>query len=311
MDPSGRAFEITDGDARAVVYEVGASLALFESGGLVRTETHPPTRRPPMGSGAVLAPWPNRVRAGRWTHDGAVQQLPLTEPGPGNAIHGLLGHVPWHCDEHRTDRVTLSAVATVQPGWPQPVHVAVTYSVGPADAGSASAAAGTGLSVSTTATNLGDAPVPFGLGFHPYLRVGGIDVDELALTLGADTELPLTGQLPDGDEHRLAGADPLRSGLVLAGHVLDAAYGGCRPASGDHVIRHRLTAADEQGTELWADPAFGWVQVFTPDDFPGRGRAVAVEPMTCPPDALNSGTDLVRLDPGRAWTASWGLRPIG
>lgn len=300
MDASGRAFEIADGDARAVVYEVGATLALFSSGGLARTETYPPTRRPPKGAGAVLAPWPNRVRGGRWRHDGTDQQLALTEPDAGNAIHGLLRHVPWTVTEHAAATVTLSAVATVQPGWPQPVRVAVTFSI-----------ADGGLTVSTTATGLGDGPVPFGLGFHPYLRVGDIGVDELALTLGADTELPLTDQLPDGDAHRLAGADPLRSGLVLAGQVLDSAYGGCAPSAGDPLVRHRLTAADDQGTELWADPAFGWVQVFTPDDFPGRGRAVAVEPMTCPPDALNSGTDLVTLVPGEPWTASWGLRPIG
>jgi aldose 1-epimerase len=37
---------------------------------------------------------------------------------------------------------------------------------------------------------------------------------------------------------------------------------------------------------------------------------VAVEPMTCPPDALNSGTDLITLAPGESWTGSWGLRPI-
>ncbi|RZT86573.1 aldose 1-epimerase [Pseudonocardia sediminis] len=299
MDPSGRTFEITDGDAHAVVYEVGATLGGFTSGGLNRTEPYPPTQRPPKGAGAVLAPWPNRVRAGQWSHDGVAQQLPLTEPDAGNAIHGLLRHVAWQCDQHVSDGVTLSAVATVQPGWPQPVRVAVTYSL-----------ENGGLVVSTTATNLGDGPVPFGLGFHPYLRVGDIPTDELALALGAHTELPLTDQLPDGDEHPLAGADPLRTGLVLAGEVLDAAYGGCAPADGDTLVRHRLTAADDQGTELWADPAFGWVQVFTSDELTGHGRAVAVEPMTCPPDALNSGTDLVTLEPEKSWTAAWGLRPI-
>jgi aldose 1-epimerase len=74
-------------------------------------------------------------------------------------------------------------------------------------------------------------------------------------------------------------------------------------------VRHRLLGPDG-GVELWAEPAFGWVQVFTPDDHPGRGRAVAVEPMTCPPDALNSGTDLITLAPGETWQGSWGLRPI-
>jgi aldose 1-epimerase len=32
--------------------------------------------------------------------------------------------------------------------------------------------------------------------------------------------------------------------------------------------------------------------------------------MTCPPDALNSGTGLITLEPGETWQGSWGLRPI-
>jgi aldose 1-epimerase len=31
--------------------------------------------------------------------------------------------------------------------------------------------------------------------------------------------------------------------------------------------------------------------------------------MTAPPDALNSGTDLIRLSPGESWSGSWGLIP--
>ena len=91
--------------------------------------------------------------------------------------------------------------------------------------------------------------------------------------------------------------------------TLDDAFGGCVPAAGDELVRHRLLGPDG-GVEVWAEPAFGWVQVFTPSDHPGRGRAVAVEPMTCPPDALNSGTGLITLEPGETWQGSWGLRPI-
>lgn len=286
------AFEIRDGDTRAVVHEVGAVLGGLEVAGRDRVEPHPPTVRPPKGAGAVLAPWPNRVRAGRWTHDGADQQLALTEPAAGNAIHGLLRHVPWTATDRAADRVTLTAVATVQPGWPQPVRVAVTYAVGP------------GLTVSTTATNLGDGAGPFGLGFHPYLRVGDVPADDLRLTLAAGSRIPLRDQLPDGPPSPSDVTD-----LPLRGHDLDDAFADCTPDA-DGRVRHRVVAPDGTGTELWADAAFAWVQVFTPSDFPGRGRAVAVEPMTCPPDALNSGDGLVRLEPGRSWTGTWGITSL-
>jgi len=290
MDASGTAFEIRHGDVRAVVHEVGAVLGEVQIGGLERVEPHLTTVRPPKGSGALLAPWPNRVRGGRWAHDGAAQQLALTEPAAGNAIHGLVRHVPWDVVGQETDHVTLSAVATVQPGWPQPVRVAVTYSVDAA-----------GLRVTTTASNLGDRPVPFGLGFHPYLRVGDVPADDLALTLAARTRIPLRDQLPAGPPEPAGIVD-----VALRGQDLDDAFAGCVPDA-DGLVRHRVVAPDGTGTELWAEPAFAWVQVFTPSDFPGRGRAVAVEPMTCPPDALNSGDGLVHLEPDESWTAAWGI----
>jgi aldose 1-epimerase len=90
---------------------------------------------------------------------------------------------------------------------------------------------------------------------------------------------------------------------------LDDAFGGCVPAAGDELVRHRLLGPDG-GVEVWAEPAFGWVQVFTPSDHPGRGRAVAVEPMTCPPDALNSGDGLITIAADASWSASWGIRHL-
>jgi aldose 1-epimerase len=310
VDACGERFVIVSGDSRAEVDEVGAALAGFSQGGRVRVEPHPPTARPPKGSGAVLAPWPNRVRGGAWTHRGTRRQLALTEPDAGNAIHGLLRHVPWTPVERAGDRITLTAVAPVQPGWPQPVRVTVTYAVGR-----------DGLTVTTVVENLGDAPVPFGLGFHPYLRVGDVPTDELELTLSARTELPLRDQLPDGPARPLDGAV---SRTRLAGLVLDSAFGGCTPGDGpdggaDGRVRHRVGSRDGGGTELWADAAFGWVQVFTPSDFPRQGpdgavtpsRAIAVEPMTCPPDALNSGTDLIELVPGESQVLRWGVHATG
>ncbi|MBC3192379.1 aldose epimerase [Pseudonocardia sp. C8] len=305
MDACGERFVIVSGDARADVDEVGGGLAGFAQGGRVRLEPHPPTARPPKGSGAVLAPWPNRVRGGRWRHRGTTHRLALSEPDAGNAIHGLLRHVPWTLTGRGGDHVTLTAVAPVQPGWPQPVRVTITYTVG----------AG-GLAVETVVENLGAAPVPFGLGFHPYLRVGDVPTDELELTLAARTVLPLRDQLPDGP------AVPLErpfASTPLGGLELDGAFGGCVPGDGDDLVRHRVAAPDGGGTELWAEPAFGWVQVFTPGEFPRQGpdgavvvsRAVAVEPMTCPPDALNSGADLVELVPGEAEVLRWGVCATG
>jgi aldose 1-epimerase len=289
MDPCGEHFTITSGAARAAVSEVGAGLRYFAVGDTLYTEPVPDGSRPPRGSGALLAPWPNRVAKGRWTWADKAQQLPLTELPAGNAIHGLLRQTFWRPTERGASSITLEATVAPQNGWPQPVTVAVTYSVDD-----------TGLTVSTTATNQGTAPIPFGLGFHPYLRIGDTPTADCTLTLAARAQLPLTEQLPSGPLR------PTPTTFALADTVLDDAFGDCVLTDG--LVRHTLSGP-EGAVELWADPAFGWVQVFTPSDMPEHGKGVAVEPMTCPPDALNSGTDLQILAPGESWTGRWGLSP--
>ena len=294
LPPTGEQFEIAAGDVTATVTEVGAGLRAFTAGGLPYVETFPLDQRPPRGSGTVLVPWPNRTAGGRWTWNGTTQQLPLTEPAAGNAIHGLLRYTYYDVVEHTAEAITLAARVAPQNGWPVPLATQVRWAAG-AD----------GLTAAHTVRNLGADAVPFGVGVHPYLRAGNAATDDCTLVLGATTALPLDKGLPTGP----ARPGDFRNGHRLAGLELDHAFGGCVPADGDTAVRHRLLGPDG-GVELWADPDFRWVQVFTPDDHPGRGRAVAVEPMTCPPDALNSGTDLITLRPGESWTGRWGLRPI-
>ena len=298
MPPTGEQFEISFGAARAVVTEVGAGLRAFEVGGRPYVETFDVGRRPPRGAGSVLVPWPNRTAGGRWTWNGAPQQLALSEPAAGNAIHGLLRHTLYRAGERSGDAVTLHAVVAPQPGWPVPLDTSVRYGVGPG-----------GLRVTHRVRNVGTDPVPFGVGAHPYVRAGADATDDCELTLAAPLALPLDGGLPAGPPHEVHGELDFRGGQPPKGRSLDHAFGGCVPAAGDDVVRHRITGPTT-AVELWADPDFGWVQVFTPGDHPGRGRAVAVEPMTCPPDALNSGTGLITLAPGEEWTGSWGVRPL-
>lgn len=63
---------------------------------------------------------------------------------------------------------------------------------------------------------------------------------------------------------------------------------------------------------IWAEDSFRWWQVYTSDYFPPTDpkhrAAVAIEAMTCGPDAYNTGRDLIVLEPGRRWSASWGAQ---
>ncbi|HEX5405455.1 MAG TPA: aldose 1-epimerase family protein [Pseudonocardiaceae bacterium] len=298
-EPTGEQFEITSDKARAVITEVGAGLRAFEWHGVPYLETW--DHQPALGSGAVLIPWPNRVAGARWDFDGKSQHLDMTEPDKGNAIHGLTRHQSWRTVLRETSRITLATDIEVQPGWPVSLHTSITYSLDD-----------NGLTITHTVRNTGDEPVPFGVGCHPYPRAGRSPRQECELQLAAHTVLPLdlTTMIPSGPATDVTGtvAD-FRTPRALNGIQLDTPFGDCRPDD-DGLIHHRLTGPDG-GVELWADPDFRWVQVFTPDNFPGTGSAIAIEPMTCPPDALNSGVGLITLAPGEEWTGHWGLNPLG
>lgn len=299
--------EITAGPVRAVVRARGAALRLLELDGVPLTESYPPDTKPPIACGVGLVPWPNRVGDGRFDFGGTTHQLELTEPAKHNASHGLLRHVAFDLVTRTETAVEQAAhLSGEDAGWPWPLHVLVRHEVVPG-----------GIDVTTSVTNTGTEPAPLGVGFHPYLRVGDLRVDDVSLQLSATRQLPLDPErsLPSGPVRSVVGTElDFSAGRSLAGVSLDHSLTGL-VVEPDGLVRHRVRGPDGSGVCLWAEPVFGWVQVFVTDadgekSFPGRGRALAVEPMTCPPDALRSGTDVITVAPGETWSASWGIAAL-
>jgi aldose 1-epimerase len=297
---TGEQLQITHGPASAVVTTVGAGLRAFEVGGVPYVETY--DDEPPMGAGAVLVPWPNRVAGATWSQNGEKHTLEVTEAVRGNAIHGLVRRAPWSVVSHEDSVVTLEVAVDGAPGWPFPFTTTISYALSDG-----------GLTVTHTVANRGDEEMPFGVGTHPYPRPGDTDVDDCVLTLAASTVLPvdLDTLNPNGSPIEVVDTEyDFAKGRQLRDIELDTAFGGCEPGP-DGLVRHSLTDSGGAGVEVWAEPVFGWVQVFTTGEYPGKGgRAVAIEPMTCPPDALNSGVDLLRLAPGETWAGRWGITPL-
>ncbi|HEY8318768.1 MAG TPA: aldose 1-epimerase family protein [Amnibacterium sp.] len=289
------------GAVTAVVAELGASLRGLVVDGVALVQDYGADAIPSQASGIVLVPWPNRVRAGRWELDGQPQQLDLTEPSRGNATHGLLRNTGYRVTDRSDAAITLTAPVFPQHGYPFHLDTSVRFELQP-----------DGLTITHGVHNAGDAPAPVGIGVHPYLRVGDTSVDDLTVTVAAATAiLADDAKIPVGEED-VTGTDlDLRGGKRLAGVTLDQGYTDI--ALIDGLVRHRITAPDGSGVELWAEPEFAYAQVFTTDVYEtddGRIRAVAIEPMTCAADALNSGRGLRWLEPGDQWVPSWGLRRI-
>ncbi len=303
VSPTGRQWVIGHGRQQAVVTEVGATLRSYTLGDRVIVDGFGADDWSRSGRGQVLAPWPNRLADGRYEFAGVRAQAPLDEPERGNAIHGLVRWQPWQADAPAQNVVALTCQVHPTPGYPFALELRVEYRLGRE-----------GLSVSTTATNVGLGPLPFGLGFHPYLTVGTEVVDTTILQLPATERLVLDERaLPTGEVRPVSGTEyDFTGGRSIGPTRLDTAFAGLvRDQNGLAWVT--LTNPDEEtSVGLWMDDRFGNLMCFTGDtvdEVSRRRRSVAVEPMTCPPNALRSGSGLVVLEPGYAWEAKWGICP--
>lgn len=299
LDAAGKILVLEADGARAEIGTVAAVLRSLNVAGVQLTEPLVDgTQSPPFASGIILAPWPNRVRDGVWTHEGETQQLDITETSRGNALHGLLRFADYEVRAQSPASVTLGAIIPPQHGWPFLLDTWVRYEVR-AD----------GLTVTHGVTNLGAARAPYATGAHPFLRIGDTPVEDLVVSVAAATYIDVDDRLNAIGEVPVDGTRfDARLGVRVGDVEYDTAFGGVTHRDGASAW---LTAPDGATLELVQDVDWGYVQVFTTPAFPrpaGAGFAIAIEPMTAPPDALNSGQGVQWLEPGESSEGSWGLR---
>jgi aldose 1-epimerase len=293
---SGAQTELVHGRQRAVVVEVGGGLRTYSVGELDVLDWYGDDELRLSGRGQVMTPWPNRLEDGRYTWDGVDYQLPVDEVEAGNAIHGLAVWASWRVVEQEPHRAVVGYLQRPRAGYPFALDVRVEYVLGD-----------DGLTVRQTATNVGDAACPYGTGMHPYVRLGTELVDSLELMVPADTilrsderGLPV-GTDPVGTEH------DFRNPRTIGSTKLDHGFTGLRR---DADGRARVALRDPAGASLslWVDEAYSWLMLYTGDPRPDvNRRSIAIEPMTCPPNAFRTGESLVRLEPGATHSASWGI----
>lgn len=295
--PSGAQIRIEHGDHRVTVTEVGATIREYSVGGRDVFTPFAETELAPASHGAVLLPWPNRLRDGQYTFDGVELQLPLTEVPRSTAIHGLVCWERWDVVEQSASAVTLELHLVPTPGYPFDLLARVSYALSDA-----------GLRVTTRTTNVGGTDAPYGVGFHPWLSPGDASVDECTLRLDASTRVTTDERLlPTGTEPATGDFD-LREPRLLAGIDLDDAYVDVLRDE-DGLSWMQLSAPDGRTAAVWMDSSMDTWQVCTGDHVSAtayRRTGVAAEPMSCIADAFRSGERLVRLAPGASHEATWG-----
>jgi aldose 1-epimerase len=296
--PSGEQITIVAGDQQAVVVEVGGGLRSYSVGGRDLVDGYSADEMSSSGRGQVLIPWPNRLQDGTYDFDGQRHQLPLNEPERRNAIHGLVRWAPWTIVGREPDRVTMEHVLYPQPGYPFSLRIRIEYELSHG-----------GLKVRTTATNIGSDACPYGSGAHPYMTLGTATINRLELRAPARTVLqsderglPIDAQTVEGTEY------DFRKFRRIDSTVLDHAFTDLE-RDHDGLARVELRDPDSKTqVSLWVDQSYSHLMLFTGDPLANvRRRSLAVEPMTCPPNAFRTGDSLIRLEPGSSFAGTWGI----
>jgi aldose 1-epimerase len=302
LAPSGEQFEIRHGDQLATIVEVGGGVRAFDVEGRPVLDPYSVDSVCEAAHGAPLIPWPNRLADGRYRFDGVDHQVALTEPERGNAIHGFLRWRSWIAGERDPSRVVMRTRLYPLDGYPFALDVRIAYELSDA-----------GLTVSTSATNIGERICPYGAGQHPYLSGGGGLIDDCVLQLPADTMIAVDERrkLPTGREPVDGSPFDFRLPRRLGDQQVDLAFTGLA-RDDDGRARTTLSAPDGSCVELWSDERYPYIELYTGDAVrpPGRRRGLGVEPMTCAPNAFQSGDGLVRLQPEETFTAAWGVRLV-
>jgi len=299
--PSGRQYRITHGPQEAVITEVGATLRSYRVEGHELLDGFAENEICTVARGQPLLPWPNRLRDGRYEFQGVSYQTALTEPTKMNAIHGLARWMNWTAEQRKESSVVMRLLLHPQEGYPFSLSLSIEYRLDQR-----------GLAVTTAGTNAGAAPLPYAAGQHPYLTVGTELIDAASLRLPVLLEMEVDQrQIPTGRLMQVKGtASDFLELREIGGTVLDTAFTSLVPDA-DGLTRIIMQApSGRPRLTLWMDKAYQYVMVFTGDTIPEverRRRGLGLEPMTCAPNAFQSGLGLATLEPGASAHSTWGI----
>jgi aldose 1-epimerase len=298
--PSGEQIDLHHREHHAVIVEVGGGLRAYTLGERRIIDGYGPERICDGSRGQVLVPWPNRLRDGRYEWEGAELQLDISDVKLHNAIHGLAAWRNWTVTGRSDASVVMRQVLHPTHGYPFELELEVSYELGE-----------DGLTVTITALNASERACPYGAGFHPYLAPPGLELID-----GCEVRLPAASyQLADERMLPYANASvtktpyDFRSARALGDVALDHCFLDLEH-DGEGIARASISGPAGT-TTVWADSTHRYLQLYSGDTLaaPERRRGLAIEPMTCAPNAFVSGDGLVRLEPGERHISRCGITP--
>jgi aldose 1-epimerase len=246
--------------------------------------------------GSNLFPFPNRIADGKYTFRGQNLQLPLNFPQEKNAIHGLIYDKELKVIDKEDGEIGCKLLfeykADETEGYPFQYHLKVSYRF----------TENHGFECKVKVTNLIDQSIPVGHGWHPYFRLGNVPIKELYLSFPAKEILKVDKRnIPTGETIPYGNFNKSK---LIGDTILDNCF---HLTEEDGKAEITIMNSDQNmGYKIWQETGiykYNYLQVYTP---PHR-RSIAIEPMTCAPDAFNNKSGLIVLSPLESFTAQWGI----
>ena len=265
-----------------------------------------------MFRGARLIPWPNRIPNGTFIFDGTSYRVPINDMPHNMSIHGLLYKRNMTVVSQSISPTQASlelsfdfgSAATRDSGYPFPVMIKIVYAL-----------TAQGEFIATTTATLNgpaDSSAPFGDGWHPYFVLAAGSTNALFARVPATTEVQLDkAQLPLPGVPTQPFTRIPADGSLLRLYDLDV----CLVVDPARTVTRRIGASDVRVAEtVLSHPdtrlevvvfqeaaSYPYVQLFT------QWNEVAIEPVTAPANAFNTGVGLIKLQPGIPWSGRMGV----
>ena len=295
---NGEQINIESEHYAAQIRTMGAGLNFLRFKGRDLVDPFIPTIKPENYRGDVLAPWPNRIEDGKYEVDGALYLIPINEPNRNNALHGLVNCCEWDVIEKTDNSVLLKATLKKSVSYPTDLDFSAKYSL-----------SDQGLSITVSAQNTGKNRAPYGVSIHPYLiPTPNSRVDDWSLTMNSSEVL-------DVDEKRLLPIGlkkveeldfDFRSSAIIGNRFIDHAFKVDKES--ERIIT--VVAKNGDAVEMTFSSNCEWIQIHTADRNGGTDSRIclAVEPMTCPPNAFRNLDSNIWLVPGSSTSSTWKIK---
>ncbi len=165
---------------------------------------------------------------------------------------------------------------------------------------------------STVVKNVGAAPMPVMMAYHPYFRPEG-ERSEWTLSIGARTHwLPSKQLISTGETEPVEKFLPGAKGMKLANTFLDDVFSDfdrSKDGYGHVVVKGRT-----EQVEVVYSKEFDFAVIYAP--LPPNSPLICIEPQTGPTNSFNLNHEgkfpgLVALEPGKTFKASFWIIPTG